>query len=214
MRAKLVNESLDSEFEERMRKRREEDDNETRELDRQRREGEKENRKFKAQYVNTKPQSEEPRYTNIDFDNRYQKDEAGKLQLIDQKERRKQEKKETARKYIKNNTLLRVLPTPEGVEEIENWKDEDGEGFSGDNYVIRSMHGEADLVVYEDLGDKDIVNELKTSYQVANDIDYLLARPILYKNWLKLSLKRKIASFIEDRKKRTPKNPDVIGKHD
>ena len=207
MRAKFVNESLDSEFEERMRKRREEYDNETRELEKQKRESERENRQFKAQ-------SEEPKYTNINFDKRYETDDSGKLQLIDRKERAKQEIKEKAEQYLQDNALLRVSATQQGVKEIENWKDEDGEGFSGDNYVIRSMHGEADLVVYEDLGDKDIVNELKTSYQVANDIDYLLARPILYKNWLKLSLKRKIASFIEDRKKRTPKNPDVIGKHD
>lgn len=136
--------------------------------------------------------------------------------IQDKKEEEKEQKAEMARQRLLHNSafLLKVPATKAGVEEIKNWVDEEGEGFSDRDYIIRTMHGEADLVAYEDIGNADIINDLKTDYKLGNDIKYIMTRPILYKNWLKLPLYKQIASYDPERVGYEKPLDDIIGKHD
>jgi hypothetical protein len=119
-----------------------------------------------------------------------------------------------------NQQFLEKFPASDvSIGQIMNWKDEIGEGFQDDNYVLRTMEGDGPLVVYDPGGklEESEVTKLKTDYGVFCDINFLDVRPITFGNWKELPNKRKLASKLdrdESKKRKIKRKSDIIGKHD
>ena len=220
MRAKFVFESLsDESHEERMRKRREEFERETRELARKSQED------SEIGGESSKPE-EEVRYGLMgDLGDHYELDASGRPKKAKtSKEKSKAQKKEEAKQHVLTSEalLIAVEPTPMGVEDLENWEDEEGEGINPDDYVLRTQLGDGLVIAYQKEGvDKEhydkVVTALKIYYGIMNDILFKDVRPILFKNWVKKDFEGKISTLkdgeVQKRGKRK-RVEDVIGKHD
>jgi len=217
MRAKFVSESLsDESHEERMRKRREEFERETRELARKSQED------SKMGDASSKPE-EEIRYGLMgDLESHYELDDNGRPQRRkESKERSKAERKEYAKQQVlaSEALLIAVEPTRMGIEDLENWEDEEGEGIDSDDWVLRSQKGDGLVVAYQREGvDKEryqkVITVLKMYYGVMNDILFKDVRPIMFKNWLKKDFEGKTSTLkdgeVQKRGKRK-KVTDIIG---
>jgi len=104
------------------------------------------------------------------------------------------------------------------------WQDEEGQGFRQAAFILRTMKGNGELHVYEDIEAEKVDNSaeekdkfrnvLKSVYKTVNDCKYFDTRPITYANWLELPMKRKLMSFTGKSNKKAELIPDIIGKHD
>ena len=122
-------------------------------------------------------------------------------------------------RLFKNSQFRQKYPCEVvSIQQILDWKDEDGEGFKDDDFVLRTMEGNGSIVIYEDddFVEREMVNELKTDYALIEDINYLEVRPITFGSWKKLSDKRKLSSKLDkvEKKVKVKKQIDIIGKHD
>ena len=124
-----------------------------------------------------------------------------------------------------NRCLKATFPaTEEGANQLMAWEDEEGLGFRQAAFIIRTMEGNGELQVYEDIEPEKVDNTaeekdkfrniLKVDYKIVNDCKYFDTRPITFANWLALPMKRKIASFTGKSNKKLESQPDIIGKHD
>ena len=176
---------------------------------------------MRARRVN---EDEEVRYTNIpiNLDDRYHRDKNGNiLGLKDNKEEARKRKREDAIKRIEQSAIFRIKfpATSQGVEELEDWADKQGETT---DYVLRPidlpLNGIGEIVVYDDelgAGTK-ITDDLRKDYAIfAEEGNYYNVSPITLDHWKKLDSTHKMRSRIESRrKKKDDILPDIIGKHD
>lgn len=105
---------------------------------------------------------------------------------------------EKARERMRNSAafLVEKPPTEKGAVELENWRDEKGEGIYDKDFILRTKDGGGNLVAYRDilLLGKEIINDLKSDYSKANTGGYFDARPITFWRWKRLSMERKLSS--------------------
>jgi len=202
MRAKLVSESLDP-FEERLRKRREEFERESRELEKKAREDRESYQKLK-----TRSDPEPIRYAN-EISPEYK----DKVASISKRKR----KKEEAKARIHELSLGTFSPTPEGIQQILDWRDEDGNPFDPNDYILRTNDGSGELVVYDDsqkLG-VDISTQLRNDYSLVHEFPFTDIRPITFKNWKRRPFEEQISTLKDGKpRKRKEKKTDIIGKYD
>jgi len=129
-----------------------------------------------------------------------------------------EERAEKARKRLFKNTqfLQRFPATLISIQQILDWKDEDGKGFQDEDYLLRTMDGDGDIVIYEDNDfiERGLINSLKKDYSIWYDINYLDVRPIMFGHWKELPNTRKLASRLDREINKTKKQTDIIGKHD
>jgi len=200
MRAKLVNESFyDFEHEERMRKRREEFERESRELEQR-----------AKNIVDKIPEPKE----EIKLAGSYIPPEFRTESKIQQKRRRIN----LARARIEQLSLGKFPPTKDGIEQILNWRDEDGKPFGPYDYILRTNDGSGDLVVYDDsekLG-VEIATQLRNDYALVNDFPFTDVRPITFKNWKNRPFEEKISTYRDGkpRKDKSKDADDIIGRDD
>jgi hypothetical protein len=130
----------------------------------------------------------------------------------------KRRKKEQARARIEELSLAKFKPTAEGVEELLNWRDENGNPFDENDYILRTNDGTGELVVYDDsikLG-KEIATQLRNDYAFANDFPFVEVRPITFKNWKRRPFEEKISTLKDGQLRKNKRNTliDIITKYD
>jgi hypothetical protein len=98
-----------------------------------------------------------------------------------------EKRKRIAKEKIESNTAY--MGKFKTIQELINSKPQDND------WILRSADGDGSLILFNgDLATKEDVNKMKTYYHYAEDINYMLARPITYKEWLKLDAQHKMAS--------------------
>ena len=98
-----------------------------------------------------------------------------------------EKRKREAKEFLENNVAY--LGTFRTIQEVKKFGPQDND------WILRSADGDGNILIFNgDLASKEDVNELKSYYHYAQDINYFDARPITYTRWLKLPDEYKIAS--------------------
>lgn len=221
MRAKFVFEAFESdkEFQARLRKRREEEEQQFK----------KDMSRFSSSNQPGRSINQDntiSRYSEYDSIMRDPKTGA----RLSPKELRQHKKKSEAEEYFNKlqadgTILLNVDPDKKNIKQILDWRDEDGNPIPDNAFVLRTQFQDGPIIIYDtDRVSKEhyekVETAIKTAYKNLNSQNWISIRPITYKNWKTLPIHKQLATGlnaqgrIEQQKPRNIRKPDLIGKMD
>ena len=168
------------------------------------------------------PRNEETRFTNIplNLEDRYHMENGKIMGVKDTKKEAKRRKRDEARKRLEQSSIFRIKfpATPQGVADLEEWSNEQGEET---DYVLRPidlpLDGTGEIVVYDDAtgAGSQITDDLRRDYAASVEGgDYFNISSIKMDKWRNLDLTHKMRSRIDDPEEKEEITPDIIGKMD